>query len=169
MLTAAQRSPKPLVRVRILTPLQPMNNERPWDPEEKYTQGQLKEYTYWNLEVSYRQHTFGNYIIFSKEDVERISELSPEAILELKRVMAEIEQALNKNHIFKPDRYNYWQMGNGLHRLHFHGFPRYKTSRSFFGKEWVDQTWGHPPVWSTEEVSNDEVNQLREVIQASLK
>lgn len=135
---------------------------RPWDPEGKYTEGQLKEYKYWALEVSYLQHTFGNYIIFAKEDVEKISELSKEALLELSQVMKDVEQALIKNDTFKPDRFNHFQMGNQLHRLHFHGIPRYKAPRHFANKEWIDTTWGHPPIWSNEEVSADLVRQLRD-------
>src|SRR5258708_5990847 len=114
-----------------------MIHKRPWDPEQKYTEGQIKDYKYWALEVSYRQHTFGNYIIFAKEKVERISELSTQALLELPIVIKEIENALSINDTFKPDRYNYWQMGNQLHRLHFHGFPRYISSREFAGQQWT--------------------------------
>lgn len=144
-------------------------SRRPWDPEERYAHGQLKEYKYWALEVSYRQHTFGNYIIFSKENVERLSELSKESLLELPMIMREAEEALSENKVFQPDRFNYWQMGNQLHQLHFHGIPRYKAPRNFAGKEWIDTTWGHSPVWSKETIEDELVAKLRDEIRKKLQ
>lgn len=142
--------------------------EKFWDKEKKYIEGFLKEYKYWLLEVSYRQHTLGCYIVFCKREVERISELTPEEIGELPLVLKEIEEALTKNETFKPDRFNYWQMGNGLHQLHIHGFPRYSTPRFFFSREWIDAAYGHPPVWSKEGVGHDLVREVREAIKKYL-
>jgi len=137
---------------------------RPWDPEDKYTGGFLKEYNYWAVEVSYRQHTLGCYIIFCKRPVVRISQLEAVEILELKEVMGEIEDVLSQIDIFNPEMFNYFQMGNALHWLHFHGIPRYSSTREFDGKEWTDDTYGHPPVWSHEDRSDDLVRKLRDVI-----
>lgn len=118
--------------------------------------------------MSYRQHTIGCFIVFCKRAVERISELTPEEVNELPAVLKEIEEALTKNEIFKPDRFNYWQMGNGLHQLHIHGFPRYAKTRFFKGREWIDATFGHPPAWSKEEVNSELVADLREAIKPYL-
>ena len=50
--------------------------DRFWDKNNNYSSGTLKEYDFWVLEVSYRQHTFGNFIVFCKRyGVEKISEL----------------------------------------------------------------------------------------------
>ena len=142
--------------------------DRFWDKENKYTEGFLKEYKNWVLEVSYRQHTLGCYIIFAKRAVEKISELKTDEIDELKEVMAEIETALSKNDIFGPDRFNYWQMGNALHHLHFHGIPRYASRRTFNGKEWVDKTWGSVPIWSKENVDHDLIRKIKEAVKPYL-
>jgi len=139
-----------------------------WDTKNKYTQGLLKEYDYWALEVSYRQHTLGCYIIFAKRSVEKISELKTEELNELKDVMREIEKTLSKIDIFKPVRFNYWQMGNSLHQLHFHGIPRYKLLRSFDGKKWIDENPGSIPAWSKIDVGHDLVAKLRDVIKPCL-
>lgn len=136
---------------------------RSWDKDNKYTEGFLKEYTHWVIEVSYRQHTLGCFIIFAKRTVERISELTTEEIDELKNVMKEAEEAISS--AFQPDRFNYLQMGNALHHLHFHGIPRYQTPRTFKNKEWIDTTWGHPPIWS----KIDEAHELIKTIQTTLK
>jgi len=139
-----------------------------WDKNNKYAPAFLKEYNHWVLEVSFRQHTLGCYIIFAKRPVERISELENQEIDELKDVMGEIEAALSKIETFKPDRFNYWQMGNGLHHLHFHGIPRYEAPRYFDEKEWIDKTWGSVPIWSKEDAGTDLVVKIREAVKLHL-
>lgn len=140
--------------------------KRYWDPEGKYKDAFLKEYNHWILEISFRQHTLGCFIIFAKRDVEKISELENRELVELKQVMEDIEDALvNK---FKPERFNYLQLGNELHHLHFHGIPRYKTNRNFSGKVWVDKTFGHPPVWVKRETDIETVLKIKEMVLKSL-
>jgi len=141
---------------------------RPWDPENNYPGGVLKEYDRWVLEVSYRQHTLGCYIIFAKANVERISELAVPDIFEMRQVMRDIETALTKAPSFCPDRFNYWQMGNALHRLHWHGIPRYQTPRRFAGNDWVDTTWGSVPLWSKQNVGPALVEQIAGVLRPRL-
>ena len=63
-------------------------NNRFYDKENRYGDAFLKEYKHWIWEVSYRQHTLGSFIIFSKNSkIEKISELNEEEIIELKEVM----------------------------------------------------------------------------------
>ncbi|MFA6194010.1 MAG: HIT domain-containing protein [Parcubacteria group bacterium] len=145
-----------------------MTDRSLWDKKNKYTEGFLKEYDHWALEVSYRQHTLGCYIIFCKRPVEKISELKTEELDDLKNVMGEIEATLSKIDIFKPDRFNYFQMGNKLNQLHFHGIPRYNSPRKFDGKEWVDETAGSAPTWSHDDVEHNLVAKLRDAIKPFL-
>ena len=135
---------------------------RHWDPQGKYKKGFLREYDHWILEVSFRQHTLGCFIIFAKRKVEKISELRGSELIELRKVMKDIEDALIK--LFNPGRFNYLQMGNSLHHLHFHGIPRYERSKKFAGKVWLDKTWGHNPVWTRTEVDNEFVIVLKKKI-----
>ena len=138
--------------------------KRDWDPKNKYKDGFLKEYDHWIVEVSFRQHTLGSFIIFAKRYVEKISDLYEYEIIELKEVMKDMETALSQNLDFRPSRFNYLQMGNALHSLHFHGIPRYMSPRKFQNKIWTDTTWGHPPVWSTTEVEKDLVMEIKKSI-----
>ena len=139
--------------------------QRFYDPQEKYLNGIIKEYPHWMLEVNYMQHTLGSYIIFCKrKGVEKISELTDEEHLEMKHVFADIEYALSENPFFKPDRFNYWQMGNELHQLHFHGIPRYAESREFNGKKWTDDQYGSIPKWTVERISQNTVATLRNIM-----
>lgn len=141
--------------------------KRFWDPQRKYKDGILKEYKYWSLDVSFRQHTLGCFIIFAKRKVQKISELKEPEIIELTETMKEIEQALSET--FKPDRFNYLQLGNELHHLHFHGIPRYSSPRNFSGKKWIDKAWGMPHVWSKTETKRDLVMKIKEEILKKLR
>ncbi|HHD92628.1 MAG TPA: hypothetical protein ENL06_03355 [Candidatus Portnoybacteria bacterium] len=141
-----------------------------WDKNNNYSGSTLKEYKFWALEVSYRQHTFGNFIVFCKrQGVEKISELNDEELLELKKVFQEIEFALLQNKIFKPIRFNYWQMGNKIHALHIHGIPRFDSEKVFLGKVWKDKDFKVPPVWTYKEQSKDTVMAIRDEIKKFLK
>ena len=139
---------------------------RTWDPKGFYKDGFVKEYSHWILEVSFRQHTLGCFIIFAKRDIEKISELRDDELLELKKVMLGVELVIKK--LFSPDRFNYLQMGNALHRLHFHGIPRYKKPQEFDGKIWNDRTYGHPPIWKKTEVEKKLIIKLRKMILSEL-
>lgn len=137
-------------------------NLRSWDPSGKYKEGFVKEYKHWVLEVSFRQHTLGCFIIFAKRDIEKISELGEEEMVELKEVMKEFETTLSHMIGFNPERFNYLQLGNALHHLHFHAIPRYSTMRNFMDKEWIDTTFGQPPVWSKEEVTKETLQKIKQ-------
>ena len=126
--------------------------DRYWDVDGKYSHGVLKEYKHWILELSYRQHTLGSFILFAKREIENFHEITAEESEELKYAMKEMEAVLHRT--FKPDKFNYWQMGNGLSRLHFHGTPRYKEEREYAGKILKDESWGSIPKWSFTEVDS---------------
>jgi len=142
---------------------------RIWDLEGKYKEAFVKEYNHWVLEVSFRQHTLGCFIIFAKRKVERISDLADKEIIELKGVMKELETTLSMMENFRPDRFNYLQMGNSLHNLHFHAIPRYASPRNFYNKEWKDETFGHPPLWTRTEVDKELVLMIKEVFLQQLQ
>lgn len=139
--------------------------------ENKYQSGVLKEYMHWILTVSFRQTTLGSYIILAKREMERITELSDDELLELRLVMSEIEHVLSVTEGFKPDRFNYLQLGNSLHQLHFHGVPRYAAPRSFAGREWVDHRYGTTPIIVSKDEESEEslVRQIRDVLKPSFE
>lgn len=140
-----------------------------WDPNNDYPDALLKEFQYWAVEVSWNQHTFGNFIVFCKrQGVEKITDLTDDEMLELKHVLEETQEALDKNPTFKPDRYNYWQMGNVVHHLHIHGIPRYKSDREFLGKTWKDQNHAAPVCWTYEKLDRDTVVAIRDEVKKFL-
>ena len=140
--------------------------KRTYDPKNEYIEGVLKEYNHWIVEVSFRQHTLGNYIIFAKRNIEKIYELKNTEILELKTIMNEIEKAITK--AFRPDKFNYLQLGNKLHHLHFHCIPRYKKPRNFAGRKWTDKAWGKPPIWKYTVVKPKIIKKINNTIKLHL-
>lgn len=139
-----------------------------WDKEGKFEAGFLKEYQHWVLELSFRQHTLGCYILFCKRPTEKMSNLTSEELLELINVMKEMEKLLKNLDGFKPDRFNYLQLGNNWNQLHLHGVPRYAKPRTFAGKEWVDTTYGNPPTWVFEYEDTKTVEIIKRAIISKL-
>lgn len=142
--------------------------QRIWDPNNKYPGGLIKEYNYWVWEVSYRQHTLGSFILFSKIRAKLLSQLPDKAMVSLAEAMKDIESTMNRIPQFNPDHYNYWQMGNATPHLHIHGFPRYQSPRYFAGKKWVDETWGDVPIWSRKDVNSKLVGLIATTIKSFL-
>jgi diadenosine tetraphosphate (Ap4A) HIT family hydrolase len=136
---------------------------RHWDPENRYVGAALTNYRYWAIEVSWRQHTLGSCIMFCRrEGVRLLSELTDEELSDMRDAMAAHEMRLRTRSAFRPDHINYLQMGNVLLPLHLHIVPRYKTTRTSFGREWSDSAWGKPPAWSSEEISHTLMAQIRD-------
>lgn len=140
-----------------------------WDKDDKFVQGFLKEFDHWVLELSFRQHTLGCFILFCKKPLEKISDLNQEELSNLAFAMKEMENLLLGLEGFKPDRFNYLQLGNVVNQLHFHGIPRYSSSRQFAGKEWIDVTWGKPPTWIFEHESPSTIGAIKKMILSELK
>lgn len=137
---------------------------RIWDQNNNYTEGYLKSYKYWTVEISYRQHTLGCFIIFLNRFAERISDVTKEEIEELPMVMKEIENALTSISELQPQRFNYLQLGNAVNHLHIHGIPRYDKPREFLGREWIDPTYGKPPTWTYNNEEHEAVAKIKELI-----
>ncbi|MEO5927140.1 MAG: hypothetical protein ABIO72_00530 [Patescibacteria group bacterium] len=145
---------------------------RHWDPEGRFEGAALRLYEHWALEVSWQQHTLGCYIIFCRREGVRLqSELTDQESVELKKVMGEIETALRKPD-FSATHFNYWQMGNALPLLHFHGIPRYDTHRelakTLLNRDLTDPTPTHLPLWTSEKVTSEQMGKLRDAMHIAL-
>ncbi len=145
-----------------------LQNNRPWDQKNEFVGGELFSSTHWAVEISYRQHTPGSFIVFAQSDVQKMSELTSEAMGELPAILHRIEQALAQHPLLHPDWFNYLQLGNAVRHLHIHGIPRYKEPRTFMGNTWVDTTYGMPPVWSTNNITEDQVRKISQEIRKYL-
>ncbi|MFH0978237.1 MAG: HIT family protein [Candidatus Woesearchaeota archaeon] len=102
----------------------------------------IKEYKYWRLSIAESQILLGWTHASLRRHVCFFDELEDKELAELKAVVKEIRHALAKT--FKPDWFNVMQLGNMTPHLHFQLVPRYRTKRTFAGREFVDSTFGRP-------------------------
>lgn len=102
----------------------------------------IKEYKYWNLSIAESQTLIGWTHASLKRHICFFEELTDEELIELKYVVRETKEALNKT--FKPDWFNVMQLGNMTPHLHFQLVPRYKEKRFFEGRIFIDKTYGRP-------------------------
>ncbi|GAB4147498.1 MAG: hypothetical protein OHK0017_09280 [Patescibacteria group bacterium] len=144
-----------------------MNNNRIWDPENKYSLGNVYSFKHWTFEISFRQHTLACFIFFLNRYAEEIHELTNEEWLQFKK-LTKIVDTLYQNSFFKPDKINYLQLGNKVKHLHFHGIPRYERSINFNGKVWVDRSFGVAPLWTYEEADPNDIIEIKKLINIEL-
>ncbi len=135
---------------------------RYWDPQGEYKSGKIKDFPFWTMELSYRQHTLGSYILFCHRPIEKITELTSKELLGLQTALREIENIYANISFLIPDRWNYLQLGNAVHTLHIHAIPRYKVLRLFMGKTWIDSHFGKPVLWQMTEYPEEMIVELRQ-------
>ncbi len=100
----------------------------------------IKKYKFWRLVLADSQQLIGWCHIILNRHVEYYENLSSEEMKELQIVLKDHRNAMKT--LFAPDHYNLMHMGDMIRHFHFHIVPRYKTSRSFHGKEFIDPDWG---------------------------
>ncbi len=138
------------------------------DIHQKYRSGHVYDFDFWTMELSFRQHTLGSYILFCKRSVERISALNSEELFDFQKCLQKIEKVYSENEQLRPDRWNYLQMGNQLHSLHIHAIPRYRFPRQFLDRKWVDENYGYPVVWKMDEYPEEVILEMKKQIFGSL-
>ncbi len=123
-------------------------HEHPIDA--KYQWSILKHYPHWTL-LLYEKPTpyLGRAVVWLAREgkMQRLSQLTPEELLEAQIIFDEYEAALAR--LWKPDHMNYMWLGNYFHEHgghgHWHLLPRYRTPREFDGVTFDDKKWGDFP------------------------
>lgn len=100
----------------------------------------IKRFRYWTLNLHYNQSYLGRTICYLNTYKEKLSELEKEECFELFDIIKIYQRSLTK--LWKPDWWNYAQLGNITRHLHVHFIPRYKDKRIFEGAEFIDERWG---------------------------
>lgn len=128
----------------------------------------VKNYAYWNLQVHTNQYYLGRSILKLKRHVVDITEMNMDEREELfNQVLPEVKNALDE--LFNPDLYNYASLGNSCPHLHFHVIPRYKSNRTFNGRDFVDENWdSHWKPDYEHDVSQETIQKLRENMEEHL-
>jgi diadenosine tetraphosphate (Ap4A) HIT family hydrolase len=102
---------------------------------------QFYESDFWIWQIHENQSYLGRIILMLKRDLDlSCAFCTDQEWLSLKSNFALYEEFLNS--VFRPDRYNYGQLGNIFPQLHFHIVPRYKSNRSWNSIEFQDLKWG---------------------------
>ena len=110
--------------------------------EDKFSSAIIKEYIYWTVYVHENQSYLGRCVIWCKRDnALDLTDTTPVEQNELFIILKDLCKASKES--FKPDRFNYAFLGNGVRHLHCHFVPRYESSRIFRGITFEDKLWGH--------------------------
>ncbi len=127
----------------------------------------IKKFKYWTLMVHSNQSYLGRAICYLNTYKEMLAELTQEEYLELLEVIKEYQVALTK--LWKPNGWNYAQLGNVVPHLHFHFIPRYKEERTWEGLTFTDERWGnHYAPTPTREEDKNALEKIRLAIQKAL-
>ncbi len=123
----------------------------------------LGNYRYWVVLLRPDQVTLGSLILACKGNAEKLSQVSPEAYIELRQATADLEAALTA--AFHHDKINYLLLMMMDPQVHFHVIPRYASAREIYGKSFEDAFWPGPPdVRQSLDLSQDSFAALQDLL-----
>lgn len=102
----------------------------------------IKEYDSWLLLTRGNQATLGSLILINKNDATDFGTLAPNDLLEMGKIIHEVETNLKE--AFGYDKINYQMLRMADPEVHFHIIPRYSSEKTFNGKTFFDQNWPGP-------------------------
>ena len=102
----------------------------------------VRGYQHWAVHLRRGQVTLGSLVLACLDPAPTMASLPPEAFLELKQVMTEVEATLSS--LFRYDKINYLVLMMVDPQVHFHVIPRYGSPRSFGGVPFLDPDWPMP-------------------------
>lgn len=95
----------------------------------------------WVWQLHENQSYLGRCVLrLRREFLGSLAELAEDEWLSLRHEMVLYERIIRE--IFKPDRFNYGQLGNVFPQLHVHAVPRYQSERAWGGVTFIDHRWG---------------------------
>ena len=136
--------------------------------QEKFKVNECKIYEtdYWIWSLRPHQATIGAAILSLKRECATFGELEPEEFCDLNNIIKVIETTL-KN-IFKYDVINYLMLMMMDKHVHYHVFPRYKSSVEFLGETWKDENWPAVPSLLGEPLSDDKLTEITTYIKSKI-
>ena len=130
-----------------------------------YPDSLVREYQHWVVLVRPKQVTLGALVLACKEKAEAFSAISPDAFIELKEAVVDIERALKRR--FAYDKINYLMLMMVDKQVHFHVVPRYAGGRDFAGVSATDPGWPkQPDLAATVPLSQAQLHALRDELRA---
>jgi diadenosine tetraphosphate (Ap4A) HIT family hydrolase len=98
----------------------------------------------WTWSVRPGQPTLGAGILSLNRHAGKFSEVSAEEMTYLAEMVGAVEGTIRA--AFDHNIMNYLMLMMVDHHVHYHVIPRYDDTRSFAGREWVDNGWPALPV-----------------------
>lgn len=103
----------------------------------------IAEYAHWLVLLRPEQPTLGALVLASTSEATRLSALPPAAFAELKRVVADIESALER--AVEYEKINYLMLMMVDPHVHWHVLPRYSGEREALDLSIADRGWPKAP------------------------
>lgn len=119
----------------------------------------------WTWSVRPGQPTLGAGILSLNRHAGKFSDVTGEEMKDLAELVGTLEGAIKR--AFDHAIMNYLMLMMVDHHVHYHVIPRYEETRSFAGKEWVDNGWPALPLIGDTQHADDPG--LLQVIQDRLK
>ena len=98
----------------------------------------------WTWSVRPGQPTLGAGILSLNRYAGKFSDVTGEEMKDLAELVGSLEGAIKL--AFDHNIMNYLMLMMVDHHVHYHVIPRYQGTRSFAGREWVDNGWPTLPV-----------------------
>jgi len=103
----------------------------------------IREYAHWVVLLRPQQVTLGALVLASKEPARRFHEVSAQGFAELKTVITDVEQSLER--LVSYRKLNYLMLMMVDPDVHYHVIPRYETPAVFEDVSFPDHGWPGPP------------------------
>lgn len=105
----------------------------------------LKETSCWTWSLFPNQSYLGRLqLTLRRECHGSLASATDEEWADLRNSLRAYERVLSE--LFRPDRFNYVQLGNVWPQVHVHAIPRYAGERSWEGTAFSDVRWGDVPL-----------------------
>lgn len=102
---------------------------------------EVRSTTNWIWQIHENQAYLGRLVLRLKRPlIASLAQCTKQEWRDLHKQLLEYERVATE--LFRPDRFNYGQLGNVYPQLHVHAIPRYETPRQWRETRFLDQRWG---------------------------
>jgi diadenosine tetraphosphate (Ap4A) HIT family hydrolase len=107
----------------------------------------------WSWSVRPGQSTLGAGILSLNRHAEKFSEVTAQEMQDLAAMVGTLEGAIKS--AFDHAIMNYLMLMMVDHHVHYHVIPRYDSTRTFAGRDWVDNGWPALPLIADSQHTDD--------------
>jgi diadenosine tetraphosphate (Ap4A) HIT family hydrolase len=130
-----------------------------------YPRTLIADYRHWLVLLRPDQPTLGSLVLAAQGEFRALSDLPPEAFLELREVIGDIETTLRR--AVEYEKINYLMLMMVDPHVHWHVVPRYEGSREAVGVLVTDAGWPKAPqLAEAVALAPEQIEALREWLRA---